>query len=293
MKYAILPEFKIYSVIHMPMQKTFLKIANNFMPYVQPGKKMYPGKLARKTIHFSRFTSDFITPKGTVTDSVMLYCHGGAFAIKAAQYHKDLVQEYAIKANLSVLMPDYDLAPFHPFPTPLTECFEAYKYLLKYFPSKKIIVAGDSAGGSLAASVILLAKKRGIRTPDGLMLVYPVLDPEMKTKSMKMYTDTPVWNSILNEKMWSFYTNDKTRKMALLSPLKVKDLSYFPKTYVETTQYDCLHDEGVAFANRLKESDIPITLNETKNTMHGYDIAEGSTYVKVQVEKRIEFLNSI
>ncbi len=293
MKYDILPEFRILGSLQVPLVKPFLKIANACMPYIQHGKKMYPGKLKRKQVQFSTFKSDLISPAAGEVDSAILYCHGGAFVIKAAAYHKELVQEYSLLTNSAVLMPDYSMAYDHPFPQPVEEILSAYRYILKKYPDKKIVVAGDSAGASLAASVVMLAHEKGMRIPDGLMLVYPVLDSRMCTESMKNYYNTPVWNNRLNKKMWSFYLQNGNIRPDLTSPITADSLAYFPKTYIEVTQYDCLHDEGKEFAERLKDEGIEAEINETEHTMHGYDGAMNSDYVKEQVKKRIAFLNSI
>lgn len=81
------------------------------------------------------------------------------------------------------------------------------------------------------------------------MLIYPVLDQRMETLSMKEFTDTPIWNSKLNQKMWKFLLGNQK----IVSPSEEKDVSFFPPTYLETADYDCLHDEGALFAQRLEE----------------------------------------
>ena len=119
------------------------------------------------------------------------------------------------------------------------------------------------------------------------MLVYPVIDPKMQSDSMKKFTDTPMWNSKLNEKMWRIYSKGQK----VFNPLQA-DLSDFPETYIETAQFDCLHDEGVNFADRLSKSGAKCELNETKGTMHGFDIKLQSSTTQSAIDKRIEFLNN-
>ncbi|MCD7982036.1 MAG: alpha/beta hydrolase [Clostridiales bacterium] len=213
--------------------------------------------------------------------------------MKAAAYHKNLAQRYAMEAGCAVLFPDYRLTPKNPFPAQIQDCVQAYRWLLKKYHPKKIAVGGDSAGAALAAGVALYTLKKGLRVPDAAMLIYPMLDSRMSTESMKKYTDTPLWNSVLNREAWMLYAGEKNLHNPLASPMEAKDLRGFPQTYLETAEYDCLHDEGITFAHRLEKSGVLVDLNETQRTIHGYDIAEDSGYVKAQVCRRISYLNEI
>ena len=114
----------------------------------------------------------------------------------------------------------------------------------------------------------------------------------LQAESMRRFTNTPLWNSPLNRRMLALYARPEQWRDSLLSPLEADDLSFMPPTYVETCEFDCLHDEGIALAQRLTEAGVAVTLNETRGTMHGYDIAEHSPYVMKQVEKRIRFLRA-
>ncbi|MCD8307486.1 MAG: alpha/beta hydrolase [Clostridia bacterium] len=292
--YDILPDFRHYAWINLPMNRFALWMAGLVMPVIQPWHKLYKKELARSTVKFGGFKARLLLPVSEEhSKAAMLYIHGGGFALKAAAYHKDLAQHYAAQAGCAVLFPDYKLTPKHRYPTQLDECLSAYKWLLTQYPDSEIIIGGDSAGGCLAAALVIACRRGGLRLPDGLMLVYPVLDASMQTESMKVYTDTPLWNSVSNGKMWAYYADPEQYADPYVSPDCAEDISFFPRTYVETTQYDCLHDEGLVFAQRLKEQGVSVEVNETKGTMHGYDIAQKSPYVKEQVAKRISFLKGV
>ncbi len=292
MKYDILPELKKYSGIHLPMNPAVLKMANAMMPVVQRGRSVYQGELKREQMDLPYCTADLISPTRQAPHCAMLYCHGGGFVMQAAAYHKNLVQRYAAEANCAVMFPDYRLAPEHRFPAQIEDCWHAYQRMLAAFPDAKILIGGDSAGACLAAALVILAHRLKARMPDGLMLVYPVLDSRLVTESMKRYTDTPLWDSRSNEKMWSFYVDSKHRQSPLVSPMAAGDLRYFPPVYLETARYDCLHDEGILFADRLEQQGIDVMMNETQGTFHGYDIAEDTAYVQEQVIKRLTFLKT-
>ena len=117
------------------------------------------------------------------------------------------------------------------------------------------------------------------------MLIYPVVDSAVKTESMKKFQDTPMWNAKLNEKMWQMYSSTGE----IVHNLK-EDVSYFPSTYIETAEFDCLHDEGVLLADKIKGAGVPCILNETKGTMHGFDIRLKSQTVRQAIAQRINFL---
>ena len=111
----------------------------------------------------------------------------------------------------------------------------------------------------------------------------------MNTESMKKFTDTPVWNSILNKKMWDLYLGDNE---TYISPGEMEDVSFMPKTYIETAEFDCLHDEAIEFAEKLKKENIDVIINETKGTIHGFDMRNGETTKKI-VNERMEFIKRV
>ncbi|MCD8012307.1 MAG: alpha/beta hydrolase [Lachnospiraceae bacterium] len=292
MKYDLRPEFQKYSWIYLPTQSWMLKAANALMPVIQHGRRLDACLQSRK-IKIGECSADLIWPKSGRKDALLIYYHGGAFLMKAAAYHKNLAQTYALRTNCTVLFVDYRLAPDYKFPVPVKDCFRAYSWALKNLSFDRLAIGGDSAGADLAMSVMLLAKKNQMRMPDGQMLIYPGCAGDPATESMRRYTDTPLWNSILNRKALALYGAEKDYQNPLFRPILTDCFSGFPKAYIETAEFDCLHDAGAQIAERYSKDGIPVIRNDTKRTMHGYDIAEKSSYVQKQVDKRIRFLNEI
>ena len=157
----------------------------------------------------------------------------------------------------------------------------------------KIGIGGDSAGGNLAASVTIMLKDRKQQLPVGAMLIYPVMDRRMKTESMKRYTDTPVWNAKLSKMMWKAYLKDTNADVKYASPMEAESLSFFPRTYIEVAEYDCLHDEGMDFSDRLQQEGVKVELHEEKGTCHGFEMALKSTILKNAMERRVNWLKEI
>ena len=190
-------------------------------------------------------------PKKIDTKKIFLYIHGGGFVYRGAKNHYDFCKKLAEEGLCTVVYVDYRLAYRYKYPVPLEDAFAAYEYILKKRKKgEKIIIGGDSAGGCLAIDVIRKAKQLDKLIPNYLFLIYPVLDKRMNTESMRKYTDTPIWNSVLNKKMWDLYLKGNTD---YISPGEMEDVSFFPKTYIETAEFDCLHDEAIEFANKLKK----------------------------------------
>jgi len=208
----------------------------------------------------------------------------------------NIAKEYAMRIPCKVVLTDYRLAPKYPFPIPVEDCFETYKWVLDNtdmlgVAKDKIMIGGDSAGGNLATAVTLMAKDRHLPAPAALLLIYPVTDRRMMTESMKKYTDTPVWNAKLSKMMWDAYLGGQTPEhIEYASPIEVSSFESFPPTYIEVAEYDCLRDEGILLYERLKEENIKVDLYEVKNACHGFENVVGSSITKECINRRISWL---
>ena len=109
---------------------------------------------------------------------------------------------------------------------------------------------------------------------------------------MKRFTDTPQWNSQDNERMWDYYCGKDSEKRDKASPMWCELPWTLPRTYIETAEFDCLHDEGLAYAEKLKQGGAVVEINETKGTFHGYDAAIDTKIVRQQINRRLSFLQS-
>ena len=227
----------------------------------------------------------------------LIYVHGGAFVYKAAAYQKKLAVIYAKKAGCRVFFPHYHLAPKYQYPAAYEDVMSLYRYVTEHagelgIDQERIGVAGDSAGASIAALVCNRWEEEQVKMPCLQMLVYPVTDAMMETDSMKRYTDTPQWDSQANERMWSYYCGEDKELRLQASPMHCPLPRELPKTYIETAQYDCLHDEGIQYARKLEKAGAVVEINETEGTFHGYDAALDAQIVKQQIGRRISFLRN-
>lgn len=228
----------------------------------------------------------------------IVYFHGGGFILRASAAHYKIAKWYAQKVKCKIVYVDYRLAPKHPFPIPVEDCYSAYQWTILNadklgIDKNKIGIGGDSAGGNLAASVTTMLKDRKQQLLVGAMLIYPVMDRRMKTESMKRYIDTPVWNAKLSKMMWKAYLKDTNADVKYASPMEAESLSFFPRTYIEVAEYDCLHDEGMDFSDRLQQEGVKVELHEEKGTCHGFEMALKSTILKNAMERRVNWLKEI
>ena len=240
--------------------------------------------------------STVFTPSAAGGDMpALIYVHGGAFAYKAAAYQKKLAVIYAEKAGCKVFFPHYHLAPKYPYPAAYEDVLSLYRYVILHADElgvdrERIGLAGDSAGASIAALVCNRWEEEQLKMPCLQMLVYPVTDARMETDSMKRFTDTPQWDSRSNERMWSYYCGEDPELRRLASPMLCALPGEIPGTYIETTQFDCLHDEGLDYARKLEQAGADVEINETEGTFHGYDTVTDAQIVIRNIKRRISFL---
>lgn len=226
----------------------------------------------------------------------LIYVHGGGFSYKAAVHHKKLACMYAMQANCRVFFPDYHLLPKYPYPAAYQDVLALYKCVVQHsdefrIDAERIGVAGDSAGGTIAALICNNYERESLKPPCAQMLVYPGADVTMGTDSMKRFPDTPLWNAKNNKRMWSYYCKDlKGEEMYAASPMHSALPRMIPDTYIETAEFDCLHDEGVLYGKKLREAGANVEINETRGTIHGYDSAIHSGIAVRNIEKRVSFL---
>lgn len=228
----------------------------------------------------------------------LLYVHGGAFSYKASSYHKKLACVYASKAKCRVYFPDYHLLPKYPYPAAYEDVLGLYKYITENAEAlgidpEKIGIAGDSAGAAIAALICNRYNREHLQRPCIQMLVYPLTDIDMQTDSMKKFADTPLWNARNNKRMWLYYCgNPKGENRYSASPIHDPLPPKIPDTYIETAEYDCLHDEGILYGKKLREAGAHVEINETKGTIHGYDSALDTKIAVRNIKKRISFLRN-
>ena len=226
----------------------------------------------------------------------LVYFHGGGFCLEGAGYIHRYAAKYAEGARCMVVFVHYRTSDTAPFPTPFQDCYAALRWVWDNAASLRVdrarlAVGGDSAGGALAAACALRARDENGPRLCFQFLIYPVTDCRMETASMQKCTDSPMWNARLNQKMWELYLrggNHGTPEYA--APMLARDFSDLPPTYVEVEEFDCLHDEGAAYAQALKAAGVNVQLEDVPGTFHGFDFFIGKEISRAMVQKRLQAL---
>lgn len=222
------------------------------------------------------------TPRGEGPFSSLVYYHGGGWVVGNLESADVLCRQLANGAKCVVVSVDYRLAPENKFPSAVEDAFAAFKWVSENTTSissksSRIAVGGDSAGGTLAAVVSLMARDRGYQSPCFQMLFCPVTNHSFDTQSYIENADgygltagTMMW-------FWSHYLkNDDDGKHAYASPLLVNDLTNLPLALVITAGYDPLRDEGEAYAERLKNAGVSVEAKRYDGMVHGFYLATGA-----------------
>ncbi|MAU81960.1 MULTISPECIES: alpha/beta hydrolase [Gordonia] len=217
-----------------------------------------------------------LIPEGE-PEAVIVYFHGGGWVLGDIDLQYDHVgRDLANRTRSTVVLVNYRKAPEHRFPTAIEDsylglCWAAEHLAELATTGAPLIVAGDSAGGNIAAVMTHWARDRRGPQIDYQALVYPVTDCDVDTPSyvdpenqLMLSRDTMIW-------FWDHYLPDvAARTHPDASPLRAADLSGLPPALVYVCQYDPLHDEGVAYARALEKAGVPVTLAEAEGQMHIY-----------------------
>lgn len=205
-------------------------------------------------------------------DGLVVYVHGGGWVVGAPDDYEILGRALAAESGCAVLIPDYRLAPEHPFPAGLEDCEDVLLWARDNIANivgenASLIVAGDSAGANLATIALRRNPQIGA---DLQVLIYPVTDCDFSTRSYKLHeAGLPLTRADMK---WFFenYAPEAEWSHPDISPLRARDLSGLPPAVVVLAEYDVLHDEGAAYAKRLRDEGRGATLRTIAGMTHGF-----------------------
>ena len=223
--------------------------------------------------------------------------HGGGFVMGSIDMMDPWCQRLAAEIGAVVVSVEYRLAPEHPFPAGLDDCYAGLVWMsenaaeLGVDPAR-IAIAGQSAGGGLAAGTALMARDRGGPDLCFQLLEIPELDDRLDTPSMKAFTDTPLWNRPNAIWSWKHYlgADHEGEPSPYAAPARAKDLAGLSPAYVSTMEFDPLRDEGILYAMRLMEAGVSVELHSFPGTFHGLSLLPGAEVSKRGVSEVIAAL---
>jgi len=205
---------------------------------------------------------------------VLVYFHGGGWVLGSLNTHHGVCATLARLAGCVVCSVDYRMAPEHRFPAALDDAWAVTTWVAEHAEELggvpgALAVGGDSAGGNLAAICALRARDAGV--PIALqLLVYPVTDADLDTSTYLEFTDGYFLTRYSMEWFWDHYLPDGDRFHPDASPLRAEDVSGTAPALVITAEFDPLRDEGEAYAGRLEDAGVPVTLSRYDGMIHGF-----------------------
>ena len=224
----------------------------------------------------------------------LLWIHGGGHVLGLPKQDEALCIRFVKEAGCIVAAPDYRLAPEHPYPADVDDCYAALVWMTENLPVRldRVAVAGQSAGGGLTASVALMARDRKGPALCFMMPLYPMLDCRDITPSSFQITDHRVWCRDFNLEAWKMYLGELSGDVPYYaSPALAGDLAGLPPAYVMVGQLDPFRDEDITFAQRLLQAGVPVELHVVPGATHGFE----GIFSGAEVSKRAvnEYVNAM
>lgn len=222
--------------------------------------------------------------------------HGGGMI--GGSYRNSLTHNALLAAELGLVMvvPEYRVAPEHPYPAPIDDVDRAWSWLERSSEAldvdpRRIVIVGGSSGGLLAATLALRIRRRGGPAAKALVLVQPQLDDRNTLPSTHQFLQEYYWDRPSNLEGWALYLAGRPAD-AETTPARESDLSGLPSTYIEIGQADLFRDECLEFASRLSADGVPVELHVWSGAFHGFDGLTQTVVAQRAVAARTEFLRA-
>lgn len=207
----------------------------------------------------------------------VVYIHGGGWVLGEIDDFDAFAREITEASGATVVSVGYRLAPEHPFPTPVDDCWDAVQWVASEIATDgRVVVLGDSAGGNLAAVCARRARDAGAPEVVAQVLAYPNMDHRIDRASHVEHGEGYFTTTADLVWFWDKYLADPAARVDPdASPLRAADFSGLPPAFILLATYDPLHDEGVAYADELRLAGVDAELVIVPGVMHGFLTAIG------------------
>lgn len=210
----------------------------------------------------------------------LYWVHGGGMVVGAARYDDRECSAYAHHVGCIVVSVEYRLAPEHPYPHGVEDCYRGLKWLGENAAGigvdpKRIAVGGRSGGGVLAAATVLMARDRGGPPLAYQLLIYPQLDDRNQTPSAREFEDVVSWGARMNRSAWKAVLGDKAGGADVpyhAAPARAKDLSGLPPAMMQAGELEVFRDECIDYALRMMQAGVPCELHVHPGLYHASDM---------------------
>lgn len=215
-------------------------------------------------------------PNGQAPDDgwpTLLYLHGGGWNMGSHTTHDWFAFALLKRMQVAIVAVDYRLAPEHPYPAPLEDALSVWHALRSgkwsALSRERLIVAGDSAGGTIAAGLCVALRESAMEQPLLQVLVYPVLTDSVHLPSMQQHAHAPMLTTAgLLTSLQGYVPNSSHRNQPQALPLKLQDPSGLAPAFIGVAEYDPLCDQGKAYAALLQDAGIPAALHVGQGLVH-------------------------
>jgi acetyl esterase/lipase len=230
----------------------------------------------------------------------VLYLHGGSMILGSVDLYDGVFRAYVSASGIPMLAVDYRLAPEHPFPAPVEDCYAGLVWLAGHagelgVDPGRIAVMGDSAGGGLSAALTLLARDRGGPAIARQILLYPMLDdrppavdPALAEATFTHDDNTTGWDAYLGD------PDTRSDQVSQAAPASARDLIGLPPLYLDVGQVDILCAQDIDYARRISDAGIPVELHVHPGANHAFELLAPSADVSRRaMADRVRVLQSL
>jgi len=272
MNVDIKTNYKLIRQIQRAAKRPRIKIYQTWDYYIKNDDRRIPVRM------FSP-VNERIKAADKIKYPVIIFLHGGGWVTGDLDSYEKTCLTIARQTGHVIIAVDYRLAPEHPFPAALEDCYKAVKAVMRWHKMSgsphKINLMGDSAGGNLAAAVSLYMRDRGEKTVDKQVLIYPATYNNHTENSPFLSVAENGTDYILTSKhicdyMALYCSKEEDRGSSYCAPLLAGDFSAQPDTLIITAQYDPLRDEGEEYGRKLKEAGNSVLVHRIEDALHGY-----------------------
>ena len=240
------------------------------------------------------------TPSQVTTDSVIYYVHGGGLIFCSVEDYDARCAFWATNTGSTVVCVDYRLSPEHPYPAPLDDVMSGLMWSsenLHSFGATKIIIAGDSAGGGLAAAAALRNRDTTKIDISAQILIYPMLDDRNLGPDSRFTGPFITWGFAYNAFAWNAYLQDQptnSNPPIYAAPARAQDLKGLPPTYIDMGTKDIFLDEDTAYAKALIAAGVAVDAHMWNGAPHGFDYFAHKTSIAQKAWRaRFDFVLAI
>ncbi len=220
--------------------------------------------------------AEWYRPPGARKDRVLLYLHGGAYALGSCDSHRKMVTHIARSGKINTVLPEYRLAPEHPFPSGLEDCVAAYRALLTMgYSADSILIGGDSAGGGLTVATMLQLRHAGMPLPKAAVLLSPFLDMTASGESIVTRADLDPWFDPADlPVVVDHYCPGENLENPLLSPV-FANVAGLPPALIQVGDAEILLSDSTRFADKLQAAGIDVELDVFPEMWHVFQLFVG------------------